>query len=73
MKRLLTKIIVQPVWVEIDDEDDATELVSQPQAVTARELPVYVDKLLAFADQAKHGEVNAQPPAPDKATGGGTA
>jgi hypothetical protein len=61
MKRLLTKIIVQPVWVEIDDEDNATELVSQPQAVAPKQLREYVDGLLEFAERAKRGETNPPP------------
>jgi hypothetical protein len=61
MKRLLMKIIVQPIWVEIDDDDNATELVSQPQAIAPKQLQEYVDGLLAFAEKAKRGEVEAQP------------
>jgi hypothetical protein len=55
MKRLLTKLIVQPVWVEIDDDDNATELVSQPEALKPKEIQNYVDQLSAIAEQMKQG------------------
>jgi len=63
MKRLLTKVIVQPVWVEIDNDDNATELVSQPQSITPKQLPEYVTGLLEFAEKAKRGEIEQVPQA----------
>jgi hypothetical protein len=57
MRRYLTKIIVQPIWTEVDDDDNATELVSQPQPVAPKQLQEYTDKLLKFAEQAKRGEI----------------
>lgn len=56
--RLLLKVIVQPVWVEIDAEQNATELVSQPTPIKPADLVTYVQKLLEFAEQAKRGEID---------------
>jgi hypothetical protein len=61
VKRLLIKVIVKPVWVEVDDDDNATELVSEPRAVAPKQLHEYADQLLAFAEKAKRGEIESQP------------
>lgn len=55
--RLLLKIVVQPVWVEIDAEQNATELVSQPATIKPGDLTQYAAGLLEFAEQEKRAAV----------------
>lgn len=45
-KRYLVKIIVQPVFVEIDDVGNCDELVTQPVPIPAREFMVYAQRLV---------------------------
>lgn len=60
--RLLLKIIVQPVWVEIDADQNITELVSQPAVLRQTDLAQYTTELLEFAKQAKRGETETNTP-----------
>lgn len=55
VKRILISVIVQPVWVDLDAEDNGTQVVSQPVPVGARDFRRYVDSLLELADRAKRG------------------
>lgn len=55
--RLLMKIIVQPVFIEIDTEQNVTELVSQPSTLKPQDLMTYTTELLEFSEKLKRGEM----------------
>lgn len=57
VKRILISVIVQPIWVDLDAEDNGTQLVSQPVPVGARDFRRYTDSLLELADRAKRGQL----------------
>lgn len=65
MKRLLLKLIVQPVWIDIDEQDNVAELVSNPSALAASEIRAYVDQLFELAERVKI----QTPPVPNDESG----
>lgn len=50
-KRYLVKIIVQPIFIEIDEDGNCDELVTQPSPIPAREFMVYAQGLMELGKQ----------------------
>ena len=50
-KRYLVKIIVQPIFVEIDEDGNCDELVTQPSPIPAREFMTYAEKLMELGER----------------------
>lgn len=59
MKRLLLELVVQPIWVDIDDDNSAIKMVSSPVALNPKEIRLYCDKLLEAAEVVKRGPAMA--------------
>lgn len=55
VKRILLFVVVQPVWVDLDADDNGTQVISQPMQVKASDFLRYADGLLELADRAKRG------------------
>lgn len=55
VKRVLLFVVVQPVWVDLDADDNGTQAASQPMQVAAKDFRQYSDALLELADRAKRG------------------
>lgn len=57
-RRLLVKLIVQPVYVDLDENDSPTEVAAQAMPIPASKIQEYVSELLEYAKRAKQGEID---------------